>query len=293
MSNLARFGFICSNFNPPIPFAPSTISFSFSSSMPLSSGVNSNKCLLCQSMQLFSNVFSQLPNLHEMAWLSILAAAMSFSYSTIGVGLSLAQTISGATGKTTMGGTVIGVDVASSAQKIWLTLQALGNIAFAYSYSMVLIEIQDTVRAPPAENKTMRKANLMGVSTTTAFYMLCGCLGYAAFGNAAHGNMLTGFGFYEPFWLIDFANVCIVVHLVGAYQVYCQPIYAAVESWAAARWPGSDFVVRQYHPFGADRFGVNMFRMVWRTAFVVVSTILAILLPFFNDILGLLGALGF
>ena len=90
-------------------------------------------------------VFSQLPNLHEMAWLSILAAVMSFSYSTIGVGLSLAQTISGPTGKTTMGGTAIGVDVASSAQKIWLTLQALGNIAFAYSYSMVLIEIQDTV----------------------------------------------------------------------------------------------------------------------------------------------------
>jgi hypothetical protein len=39
--------------------------------------------------------FSQLPNLSEMAWLSILAAVMSFSYSTIGVGLALAQTISG------------------------------------------------------------------------------------------------------------------------------------------------------------------------------------------------------
>jgi hypothetical protein len=46
------------------------------------------------------------------------------------------------TGKTTIGGTQIGVDVSSAAQKSWLTLQALGNIAFAYSYSMVLIEIQ-------------------------------------------------------------------------------------------------------------------------------------------------------
>jgi hypothetical protein len=36
-----------------------------------------------------------------------------------------------------------------------------------------------------------------------------------------------------------------------------------------------------------------MFRLVWRTAFVIVSTVLAISLPFFNDILGLLGALGF
>ncbi|KAM3194004.1 hypothetical protein ACQJBY_070574 [Aegilops geniculata] len=238
-------------------------------------------------------VFSQLPNLHEIAWLSILAAVMSFSYSAIGVGLALAQTISGPTGKTTMGGTEIGVDVTNSAQKIWLTLQALGNIAFAYSYSMVLIEIQDTVKAPPAENKTMRRANLLGVSTTTAFYMLCGCLGYAAFGNAAPGNMLTGFGFYEPFWLIDFANICIVVHLIGAYQLYCQPIYAAVESWAAARWPGSDFVVRQYHPFAGGNFSVSMFKLVWRTAFVAVSTVLAILMPFFNAILGLLGALAF
>uniref|UniRef100_M8AQU7 Amino acid transporter transmembrane domain-containing protein n=1 Tax=Aegilops tauschii TaxID=37682 RepID=M8AQU7_AEGTA len=204
-------------------------------------------------------VFSQLPNLHEMAWLSILAAVMSISYSTIGVGLSLAQTISGPISKTTMGGTVIGVDVASSDQKIWLTLQALGNIAFAYSYSMVLIEIQDTV-----------------------------CLGYATF-----GNMLTRFGFSEPFWLIDFANICIVVHLAGIYQVYCKQIYATVESWAVARCPGLDFIVRQNHPFGAHKFGVSKFRLVWRTVFVVVSTVLAILLPFFNDILGLLGALGF
>ncbi|XBI58791.1 hypothetical protein VPH35_039970 [Triticum aestivum] len=183
-------------------------------------------------------VFSQLPNLHEMAWLSILAAVMSFSYSTIGVGLSLAQTISGPTGKMTMGGTVIG--------------------------------------APPVESKTMRKANLRGVSTTTAFYMLCGCLGYATF-----GNMLTGFGFYELFWVIDSANV------------YCQQTYATVESLAAARCPGLDFIVRQNHPFGTHKFGVSKFRLVWRTSFVIVSTVLAILLPLFNDILGLLGALGF
>lgn len=39
--------------------------------------------------------FSQLPNLHNLSWLSILAAIMSFSYSSIAVGLSLARTISG------------------------------------------------------------------------------------------------------------------------------------------------------------------------------------------------------
>lgn len=65
----------------------------------------------------------------------------------------------------------------------------------------------------------MKKANIAGVTTTSMFYMLSGFLGYAAFGNKAPGNFLTGFGFYEPYWLIDIANVFIVVHLVGAYQV--------------------------------------------------------------------------
>lgn len=235
--------------------------------------------------------FSQLPNFSDLSWLSIVAAIMSFSYSSIAVGLSLARTISGRSGTTTLTGTEIGVDV-DSAQKVWLALQALGNIAFAYSYSMILIEIQDTVKSPPAENKTMKKATLMGVTTTTAFYMLAGCLGYSAFGNAAPGNILTGFGFYEPYWLIDFANVCIVVHLVGAYQVFSQPIFAALETAAAKRWPNARFVTRE-HPLVAGRFHVNLLRLTWRTAFVVVSTVLAIVLPFFNDILGFLGAIGF
>lgn len=79
--------------------------------------------------------------------------------------------------------------------------------------------LQDTIKSPPAENKTMKKATLMSISVTTIFYLLCGCMGYAAFGDNAPGNLLTGFGFYNPYWLLDIANVAIVVHLVGAYQV--------------------------------------------------------------------------
>ena len=81
------------------------------------------------------------------------------------------------------------------------------------------MNLQDTLRSSPPENKAMKRATFVGISTTSLFYILCGCVGYAAFGNNAPGNFLTGFGFYEPFWLIDFANICIAVHLVGAYQV--------------------------------------------------------------------------
>ncbi|KAL0015676.1 hypothetical protein SO802_002745 [Lithocarpus litseifolius] len=44
---------------------------------------------------------------------------------------------------------------------------------------------------------------------------------YAAFGNLHQGtgNPLTGFGFYEPYWLNGFANAFNVSHLVGGYQI--------------------------------------------------------------------------
>lgn len=79
--------------------------------------------------------------------------------------------------------------------------------------------MKDTLKAPPSENKTMKKASSIAILITSFFFLCCGCSGYAAFGNQAPGNMLTGFGFYEPYWLIDIANACIVLHLVGGYQV--------------------------------------------------------------------------
>lgn len=79
--------------------------------------------------------------------------------------------------------------------------------------------MQDTLKSSSPENQVMKKASLVGVCTTTAFYLLCGVTGYIAFGNAAPGNSLTGFGFYDPFWLIAIGNICIVIHLVGAFQV--------------------------------------------------------------------------
>lgn len=61
----------------------------------------------------------------------------------------------------------------------------------------------------------MHHATMMGMYTITGFYMMCGCLGYAA-----SGNTLIGFGFYEPFWLVGFANACIIMHLVGGFKVF-------------------------------------------------------------------------
>lgn len=43
--------------------------------------------------------------------------------------------------RTTVTGATVGVDV-TGAEKVWRTFQSLGDIAFAYAFSTVLIEIQ-------------------------------------------------------------------------------------------------------------------------------------------------------
>ncbi|CAK8565825.1 unnamed protein product [Lathyrus sativus] len=236
-------------------------------------------------------VMSFIPDLHNMTWVSVVAAIMSFSYSFIGLGLGIATVIQNGR----FIGSLTGVQTANVADKIWLIFQAIGDISFSYPYPMLLLEIQDTLKSPPSENRTMKKASMISISITTFFYLCCGCFGYAAFGNAAPGNLLTGFGFYEPFWLIDIANVCIIIHLVGGYQIYSQPIYGAADRWFSKKFSKSSFVndFRRVKLPLLPAFEVNLYRFCFRTAYVISTTGLAILFPYFNQVLGILGGINF
>ncbi|CAN0922934.1 Amino acid permease 2 [Linum grandiflorum] len=176
---------------------------------------------------------------------------------------------------------------------MWKVSQALGDIAFAYPYSLILIEIQDTLKSPPSESETMKKASVAAIITTTFFYLCCGGFGYAAFGEETPGNLLTGF--HEPFWLIDFAHVCIIFHLLGGYQVYSQPIFANAEKWFVEAYPDNVLVQRQSSyrlkvPAVTNRyFEVNLLRLCFRTLYVVTTTGIAMMFPYFNQVIGVLG----
>ncbi|XP_042467420.1 amino acid permease 3-like [Zingiber officinale] len=232
---------------------------------------------------------SQIPGFDEIWWLSIVAAVMSFTYSTIGLALGIVQVVENKRFKGNLTG--IRVGNVTEMQKAWRILQAFGDIAFAYSFSIILVEIQDTIKSPPpSEAAVMKKASMLSICATTLFYMLCGTMGYGAFGDEAPGNLLTGFGFYNPFWLLDIANAAIVVHLVGAYQVFCQPLFSFVEKWTAKAWPEAAFFSKE---IALGSYKLSLFRLLWRSVFVVVTTIISMLLPFFNDVVGLLGAVGF
>ncbi|KAL5737274.1 hypothetical protein ACOSP7_030035 [Xanthoceras sorbifolium] len=236
-------------------------------------------------------VLSQAPDFHNIQWLSIAAAIMSFAYSLTGFGLGVAKVIENGYVK----GSISGIRTYSAVEKMWLVSQALGDIAFAYPYSLVLIEIQDTLKSPPPENQTMKKASTISITVTTIFYLLCGGFGYAAFGDDTPGNLLTGFGFYEPYWLIDFANACIVAHLVGGYQVYSQPLFGNVERWISDKYPHIGFINDEFSlklPL-TPPFRLNLLRLCFRTVYVVCTTAIAMIFPYFNQVIGVIGAINF
>ncbi|XP_076948999.1 putative amino acid permease 7 [Bidens hawaiensis] len=242
--------------------------------------------LLFGLVQVF---MSQIPDFQSMVLVSVVAAIMSFVYSSIGFGLGLAQVIEN--GK--IAGNVTGVPAASVTDKLLQTFQALGDIAFSYPYAVILLEIQDTVKSPPAENKVTKRASAIATFLTGFFYLGCGCFGYAAFGNDTPGNLLTGPGFSEPYWLVDFANVCIIIHLLGGYQLYSQPIYAFVERGLTEKFLDNQFAKRNHELklplLPVIRF--NMLRLCVRTTYVATTIAVSVLFPFFNEITAATGAL--
>ncbi|KAL7186025.1 hypothetical protein ACSBR2_027893 [Camellia fascicularis] len=192
-------------------------------------------------------------------------------------------------------GDIYGVYKTTVVEKVWVVAQAIGDIAFAFTYNIILLEIEDTLKSPPPENQTMKKASAAAILLTTTLYLCCACFGYAAFGDQTPGNLLTGFGFYEPYWLVDFANASLGLHLVGGYQVYSQPLFAEAERWITKKLPDKEFVNNVYTiklPM-LPVFKLNLLRLCFRTTYVASTTGIALLFPYFNDVLGVLGALNF
>ena len=78
-------------------------------------------------------------------------------------------------------------------------------------------------------------------------------------------------------------------------QVFCQPIFGFVEARCRNRWPENKLITSEHAinlPF-LGAYHINFFRLVWRTVYVIVTAVIAMIFPFFNDFLGLIGAASF
>lgn len=217
-------------------------------------------------------VLSQMPNL-ESTWISsTVGALMSFCYSVIALGLC----ISHAGNKH---GTVGGISNVSTHDKIFGIFNALGDVAFAYNFAPLLVEIQDTIRTPPSSDKVMKKALTISMSMAFFFYLTIAITGYLAFGNNVTGSILSQPGI-GPTWVIVLANVMVFVHMFSAVQVFTQPLFTAVEGKAARTWPDSPLLNRYWLAT----------RIVWRSLYMAFAVFISALIPFFSQIVGLVGA---
>jgi len=109
---------------------------------------------------------------------------------------------------------------------------------------------------------------------------------------AAGPHWVTGFGFFKPYWLVGAANVFVFVHLIGAYQVFMQPFMAFVEQCVCHFIPSAKWE-KGYTIPGYGYFPLSPLKLVSRTIIVATTTLIAIILPFFNDLVGFIGAIGF
>lgn len=78
-------------------------------------------------------------------------------------------------------------------------------------------------------------------------------------------------------------------------QVFGQPLFAIVESWITAQIPDSIMVQDIYSlklPL-LPRVTVNLLRAFFRTAYVASITGVGIAFPYFNQVIGVAGAINF
>lgn len=167
-------------------------------------------------------VFSQIPSLEEIWWVSALGTLSSLGYVLIALGLGLAYSGNHL-------GSVGGRPGTSPANKAFGILNALGNLAFAFGFTQVLLEIQDTLRQPPKAERTMSKAVWVAVTAAFGFYISSAVACYSALGDDVPGEVLQGFE-QAPDWVMVLANFFIVIHMITAWQVWAQPVFETLES---------------------------------------------------------------
>lgn len=239
--------------------------------------------------QLF---MSQLPNLDSAWWASMIGALMSFGYSFISFGMSIYQLAKYGAAPTSASG--IPVSQVGSAQRAYDVFNAFGGIVFAFSFSFILIEISDTLTdAGRGAVWHMKRAVAVAVTVITIFYMMVSIFGYVAYG----GEILYDNAYIISLWSTNTgaipttqattnvaraANIMVLIHMLPAYQVFSQPVFAATER--LLRHKKSNILMKLGH---------WAFRIGFRSLYVVVVCFIAIALPFFSDFVGLIGALGF
>nr|CAD1837045.1 unnamed protein product [Ananas comosus var. bracteatus] len=205
-------------------------------------------------------VLSQLPNFNSISGISLAAAVMSLTYSTIGWVASVHK------------GKQPDVDYSYKASTrtgaVFNFFSALGDVAFAYAGHNVVLEIQATIPRPPKSppRSPCGRASSWPTSSSPSATSPSRWSGTGPSGNSVDDNILITLE--KPRWLIAAANLFVVVHVIGSYQIYAMPVFDMIET----------VLVKEFHlPPG------RTIRLIARSAYVALTMIIAIIIPSLVD----------
>jgi len=171
----------------------------------------------------------------------------------------------------------------STVSKVFGAFNSVAIIATTYGNG-ILPEIQATLY-PPVSGKMFKGLCICYIVVITTFFSVA-VSGYWAFGNKSQGNIFnnlapTGEPSLVPNWLLFTGNICVLLQLFAVALVYSQPTFEVLEGKSGDASNGR-FSLRNLIP-----------RLFLRSVYVSVATLIAAMLPFFGDIVGVIGAFGF
>ncbi|XP_044502025.1 lysine histidine transporter 1-like isoform X2 [Mangifera indica] len=236
-------------------------------------------CSSCKDIKLtyfimiFASVhffLSQLPNFNFISGVSLAATVMPLSYSAIAWAASLH--------KGALANVEYGYKAKSTSGIVFNFFSALGDVGFAYAGHTVVLEIQTTIPSTPEKpSKGPMWKGVVGAYIAVALcYFPVALIGYWVFGNTVEDNILISLE--KPAWLIAMANLFVVVHVIGSYQIYAMPMFDMLEALFVKK-----LNFRTSTPL----------RFIVRNIYVAFTTFVAITFPFFGGLLGFFGGLAF
>ncbi|KAF3976634.1 hypothetical protein CMV_000176 [Castanea mollissima] len=215
-------------------------------------------------------VLSHLPSFNSITGVSFAAAAMSLSYSTIAWVASA--------NKGVQPDVQYGPRASTTTGSVFNFFSALGDVAFAYAGHNVALEIQATIPSTPEKpsKKPMWKGVIMAYTVVALCYFPVSMVGYRVFGKDVEDNILISLE--KPKWLIATANMFVVIHVIGSYQIFAMPVFDMIEAF---------FIVKMN--FKPTKF----LRFLIRNGYVALTMFLAITFPFFGGLLSFFGGFAF